>query len=239
LTQKRRQRVEDEAPLLFDLPLAAPPPADRRARRSSAAQPVQVDLFEPAGDEIDGQERGELGSRREEEEAQLQAAAAAVAETATESEGAGEASVGPVIAGVLSRVGAGLADAVLHLGVLGGAYLGVVALGVEPRIEDWPAFALLLAAFSFLSSVVSLAFWGQTAGMAWRRLQTRDRLQRPLTFRQAALRWTGGLLTFATAGLPLLFALGGSSLADWMSRTVTYSLHAEPHGSAVASASDS
>jgi hypothetical protein len=60
--------------------------------------------------------------------------------------------------------------------------------------------------------------------MAWRGLQTRDRLQRPLTFRQATLRWVGGLLTFATAGLPLLLTLGGASFADWMSRSVTYSI---------------
>ena len=77
--------------------------------------------------------------------------------------------------------------------------------------------------------MVSLAFWGQTAGMAWRGLQTRDRLQRPLTFRQAALRWAGGLLTFATAGLPLLLTLGGASLADWLSRSVTYSMGGAPH----------
>jgi len=95
--------------------------------------------------------------------------------------------------------------------------------GSGVRLGHWPAFAVFLAAFSFLSSVVSLAFWGQTAGMAWRGLQTRDRLQRPLTFRQAALRWAGGLLTFATAGLPLLLTLGGASLSDWMSRSVTYS----------------
>jgi hypothetical protein len=139
-----------------------------------------------------------------------------------EPEPAPEAAGGPVIAGVVSRLLAGLADAVLHLGVLAGVYLGLVLLDVEPRLHHWPALATLLIAFSFLSSVVSLAFWGQTAGMAWRGLHTRDRLQRPLTFRQAMLRWAGGMVTFAGAGLPLLFALGGASLADWLSRSVTY-----------------
>jgi uncharacterized RDD family membrane protein YckC len=134
------------------------------------------------------------------------------------------AAAGPVIAGVGPRLLAGCADALLHLGVLASLYLGLIALDVEPHLGHWPALIVFLASFSFLSSVVSLAFWGQTAGMAWRGLQTRDRLQRPLTFRQAALRWAGGLLTFASAGLPLLLTLGGASLSDWMSRSVTYSL---------------
>ena len=231
MTTRRRRQVVEEEPLLFDLPLAAPPPADRRARRSSSPAPVQVDLFsaEPGvEDEVDAIDDDAM--IEEDEEAAVAAASAAVAADLDE-EAASDAPSGPVVAGVTSRFLAGCADAVLHLGVLGAAYLGVLALDVAPGPSDWPAFALLLVAFSFVSSVVSLAFWGQTAGMAWRRLQTRDRLQRPLTFRQAALRWAGGVVTFATAGLPLLFALGGASLADWLSRSITYSM-AEPHGPA-------
>jgi hypothetical protein len=186
---------------------------------------VQVDLFTAEtqlddNEEIDGEallERDDHDGEEREARADLDDAAAA------------DQPSGPVVAGVTTRFLAGCADAVLHLGVLGGAYLGVIALDVEPGPQDWPAFATLLVAFSFLSSVVSLAFWGQTAGMAWRGLQTRDRLQRPLTFRQAALRWTGGLLTFVTAGLPLLLTLGGGSLADWLSRSVTYSMGRVPH----------
>ena len=219
----------EEEPLLFDLPLAAPPPADRRARREPSEAPVQVDLFAAEAElddneEIDDEaallERGDHDEEQREARPDFDDAAAAAEDQPS----------GPVVAGVTTRLLAGCADAVLHLGVLGGAYLGVIALDVEPGPQDWPAFATLLVAFSFLTSVVSLAFWGQTAGMAWRRLQTRDRLQRPLTFRQAALRWAGGMLTFATAGLPLLFTLGGASLADWMSRSVTYSMTAPaPH----------
>ncbi len=229
MTQRRRRQVIEEEPLLFDLPLAAPPPADRRARHAPRQAPVQVDLFTAEtefeeNEEIDDEaallERDDPDEEEREARPDRDFAAAAAADQPS----------GPVVAGVTTRLLAGCADAVLHLGVLGGAYLGVIALDVEPGPQDWPAFATLLVAFSFLSSVVSLAFWGQTAGMAWRRLQTRDRLQRPLTFRQAALRWAGGLLTFATAGLPLLFTLGGASLADWMSRSVTYSMTAPaPH----------
>ena len=170
----------------------------RRSRRTAgprhaARRSDQVDLFTAVAEE-EIEEDVDRGDASEE-----------AARAELEVEARPEAPAGPVIAGVATRFLAGCADAVLHLGVLGGAYLGVLALDVEPSLADWPAFATLLVAFSFLSSVVSLAFWGQTAGMAWRGLQTRDRLQRPLTFRQAALRWAGGLLTFATAGLPLLF----------------------------------
>jgi hypothetical protein len=224
LSQKRRRQLVEEEPLLFDLPLSAPAPADRRSRRAHEPAPVQVDLFTPMEDDT------EPAAFAEDDRAEPPAEIDVAGDDETESYGdsAPEMAAAPVVAGVATRFLAGCADAVLHLGVLGAAYLGVLALDVEPSLADWPAFATLLVTFSFLSSVVSLAFWGQTAGMAWRGLQTRDRLQRPLTFRQAALRWTGGLLTFATAGLPLLFTLGGASLADWLSRSVTYSLAGAP-----------
>lgn len=208
--------------MLFDLPLDAPEPAARRARRPAAAAPIQVDLFTAVAEE-------EIEEDVERDENELERAAPEIAAAPEiDVDRAPGTPGGLVVAGLAARLFAGCADAVLHLGVLGGAYLGVLALDVEPSLSDWPAFAILLVAFSFLSSVVSLAFWGQTAGMAWRGLQTRDRLQRPLTFRQAALRWTGGLLTFVTAGLPLLLTLGGASLGDWLSRSVTYSMGGAP-----------
>lgn len=207
MSPPRRRRSAEEEPLLFDLPLV-PPGSGGRGNGPATAGPVQSDLF-AAPDESDL----EVGPDDESDGGfESESMAPAVAS-------------GPVLAGIGSRWVAGCADALLHVGVLAGLYLGLIALEVEPRIGHWPAFATLLVAFSFLSSVVSLAFWGQTAGMAWRGLQTRDRLQRPLTFRQATLRWAGGLLTFATAGVPLLLALGGASLSDWMSRSVTYSLN--------------
>jgi len=205
VTPPRRRRASDDEPLLFDLPLDAPDRGPARMPRP-AAQATQPPLFrdEPLAHDTDAEEEAALPD--------------------LEAEPIEDVRSGPVVAGIPSRLFAGCADALLHVGVVAGVYLGLIALEVEPRIEHWPAFVTLLVAFSFLSSVVSLAFWGQTAGMAWRGLQSRDRLQRPLTFRQASLRWAGGLLTFATAGLPLLFALGGASLTDWLSRSVTYQL---------------
>ena len=215
--------------MLFDLPLAAPAPADRRARHAPRQAPVQVDLFDAENEFGENEDIDDDDALLERDDPDQEERAARPDLDQARS-AADDQPSGPVVAGVTTRLLAGCADAVLHLGVLGGAYLGVLALDVEPGPQDWPAFATLLVAFSFLSSVVSLAFWGQTAGMAWRRLQTRDRLQRPLTFRQAALRWAGGMITFATAGLPLLFTFWGASLADWMSRSVTYSMTAPaPH----------
>ena len=201
----RRRRSGEHDPLLFDLPLAPP---DRGPARAPGAPggPTQPQLFADA----------EPGAYDPEQDAPDARVAELEAAPAT------EAPVGPVIAGLSSRFLAGCADALVHVGVLAGVYLGLVALDVEPHTGHWPALATLLVAFSFLSSVVSLAFWGQTAGMAWRGLQSRDRLQRPLTFRQAMLRWVGGLVTFAAAGVPLLLALSGSSLSDWLSHSVTY-----------------
>jgi hypothetical protein len=215
LSPQRRKRPAEDEPLLFDLPLSAPGREEPRTYARRGVQPVQSDLFAaPTGeDEVDGREE-------EEEQAPIQREIEMDPGRARDV----EAAAGPVVSGVGARLLAGCADALLHVGVLASLYLGLIAIGVEPRLGHWPAFITFLAAFSFLSSVVSLAFWGQTAGMAWRGLQTRDRLQRPLTFRQAALRWAGGLLTFATAGLPLLLTLGGASLSDWMSRSVTYSV---------------
>ena len=206
---QRRRRIARDEPLLVDLPLAPPERGAPRALRGGHGEPSQPDLFpEPPSPPE--------GDRDVDEEVDRGAQALTHPDLDRE-----DAPAGPVIAGIGPRVLAGCADALLHLGVLAGVYLGLLLLDVEPRLGHWPAFATLLLGFSFLQSVVSLAFWGQTAGMAWRGLLSRDRLQRPLTFRQAMLRWAGGLLTFAAAGVPLLFALGGGSLSDWLSRSVT------------------
>ena len=59
--------------------------------------------------------------------------------------------------------------------------------------------------------------------MAWAGLVSQNRDGEPLTFDQTARRWIGALLTLGTAGLPLLLALRGRSLADLLSGSVTWS----------------
>jgi uncharacterized RDD family membrane protein YckC len=120
------------------------------------------------------------------------------------------------------RLGAGLADLLVHAAVLVGALLGTRWMGVKPDpVRDWPALALFLASFSFLYTVLPLAFWGQTLGMAWTRISSRNRDGEPLTFDQTARRWLGGLVTAALLGLPSLVS-SRRSLSDLVSGSATY-----------------
>ena len=83
----------------------------------------------------------------------------------------------------------------------------------------WVAYRGRLGAAAVLCAVVFvevlvLAFNG------WRCPLTGNR---PLTFRQAVIRWACGLVTVALAGLPALLSLSGSSLADRASGSATLS----------------
>jgi len=119
------------------------------------------------------------------------------------------------------RVRAGLADLIAVLVAVAAAGGGALLLGVRASLRDWPAFALLAVIFSFLYTVVPLAFWGQTPGMSWAGLESHSRDGEPLSFGQAALHWLGGVLTLALAGLPLLMVLTGASVADRLSGSKT------------------
>ncbi len=112
---------------------------------------------------------------------------------------------------------AGLTDLGVCAAVAVVLLVALLAQGVRPVLADWPAGALFLLTFSFLYSVLPLAFWGRTPGMALAGLRTSSADGRPLTFRQSVLNWLGGVLTLALAGLPLLLALGGRSLSDLIS----------------------
>ena len=95
-------------------------------------------------------------------------------------------------------------------------------LGAELNVGSIPALLVFLLSFSFLYCVVSLAFWGQTPGMAWCGLVARTEETEPLSFGQTALRWLGHWLTWALLGLPGLLAFSGRSLADRLSGSSTY-----------------
>lgn len=117
-----------------------------------------------------------------------------------------------------SRYLAGLADLAVHAAVVVLLLLGARLLGVPAGFGDWPALVVFLLTFSFLYSILPLAFWSQTPGMAWAGLVARAPGDVSLTFGQTARRWLGGLLTVALLGLPtLLAAAGGRSLADRLS----------------------
>ncbi len=126
--------------------------------------------------------------------------------------------------GIGPRLAAGVADGLIQVGALAMALLATVWRGLQPGLEQWPGLLLFLLAFSFLYWTFSLAFWGQTPGMAWTGLKARDFGDQPLTFGQTALRWLGAWLTIGLAGLPVLVALSGRSFSDRLSRSETHRL---------------
>ena len=210
----------EEEPLLFDLPLSAPgsreepdePPVTPRrsppeARRPTPAAPVATPIA-PA---------------RLSRSGPVPVPAAEVEEDAEPARAASE------FAGSGKRLAAGLADLVVHAAIAVLALLGCRGLGVRPELSEAPAFAAFLLSFSFLYTVLPLAFWGHTPGMAWAGITSHNVPQNgePLTFDQTVRRWLGAILTSALAGLPLLLAFGGRTLTDWVSGSATYPLDEE------------
>ena len=203
MTTKREDLTSTGGPLLFDLPL------DEAEPDTAAAAP------EPVGAGAEPMPKRQMSM--------LESPAPAPPAPAPDPGSLDEESSyrEPEIAGVVPRLISGGADLLVHAGVLAATVLGLFVMSATPRIDHWPAFLILLLAFSFFYTVISLAFWGQTAGMAWCELTSRDSLSRPLSFRQAGLRWLGGLLTTALAGLPVLLAYRGTSLTDLVSASIT------------------
>lgn len=210
---RRSDETPPEEPLLFDLPLEPPgrsetgrgeasheePP--RAPRRRTATEEARLALLQPVADPP----ARERGARAD----------------ADMDDGDDR----PRLAG---RFAAGGADLLLHAAVGVGSLAGLrFLLGVQPALSDWPAVLLFLLSFSFLYTVVPLAFWGHTLGMAWAGLTSHNQDGEPLTFDQTVRRWLGGLITTGLLGLPLLLTGGGRSFADFVSGSETYLLSGE------------
>lgn len=204
----RRDRDAGQEPSLFDLPLGSPNPAAEVPSSETAEEPAQ--------------RLPERAYAREAAHEPALGEGAALGEYPETLESQSVLSREPIIAHLWPRLLSGGADLLVHAGAVAAIALGLQFMAVEPRLENWPSFLAFMAAFSFLYTVVSLAFWGQTAGMAWFGLAARESPQFPLSFAQATRRWLGGLGTVVLAGLPLLLALNGSSLSDRVSRSRTY-----------------
>jgi len=117
---------------------------------------------------------------------------------------------------------AGLADLAVHAALAISLLFGARLLGVRAGLGDWLPVTLFLLVFSFFYTVLPLAFWGQTPGMAWAGVVARASTGESLTFPQTALRWVGGLVTVSLAGLPVLLAAGGRrSFTDRVSDSET------------------
>ncbi len=199
MTRKDSESELEELPL-FDLPLQETAPSAPRPRRP-AAESRQKSA--PAAPHLEDQP--EL-----EELAELEEVPAVAFERAT----------------IGDRFFAGLADLLINALCLGAAAaVTVMVIGHDPNWQDLFPFLIFGLLFSFLYSVFSLAFWGQTPGMIWAGHLARSVTNEPLTFGQTFLRWLGGLLTLILLGLPLLLAVaGGRSLSDRISDSKTLQL---------------
>jgi uncharacterized RDD family membrane protein YckC len=203
---------EPDEPLLFDLPLAGPGLGDEeepllnQPRQASRAARVPQALPQSVP------RKARPVPVPDPEPDLLYAGADADIEPGQASEFAGRG----------RRFSAGGADLLVHAAVAVLALLGVRGMGVRTALTAWPAFALFLLSFSFLYTVLPLAFWGHTLGMAWRGITSRNRDGEPLTFDQTVRRWLGGILTVATLGLPLLVTGDRRSLTDVLSGSASY-----------------
>ncbi|HYG62293.1 MAG TPA: RDD family protein [Thermoanaerobaculia bacterium] len=213
---RRSDETPPEEQLLFDLPLE-PPARGEAARKPAPRAPREERPEEPS---LPYEEPPRAPRRRSATEEARIALLQPVADPPAHEDDTEEER--PRLA---SRLAGGGADLLLHAAVGVASLVGLrFLLGVQPALSDWPAVLLFLLSFSFLYTVVPLAFWGHTLGMAWAGLTSHNRDGEPLTFDQTVRRWMGGLITSGLLGLPLLLTGGGRSLADFLSGSDTYPL---------------
>jgi uncharacterized RDD family membrane protein YckC len=206
----RRQPAEEG--LLFDLPL------DRTPADARVAEDAEQPALPLAEEQVPQPPEEPAFDSRDDEPLPVDAPPA----------GARRPTTPPAGVTLRQRAAAGVADLGACAAVMVVLLVALLAQGVRPALSDWPAGALFLLTFSFLYAVLPLAFWGRTPGMALVGLRTSSPDGRPLTFRQAVLKWLGSVLTVALIGLPLLLALGGRSLSDLISGSTTRRLNHQP-----------
>ena len=109
-------------------------------------------------------------------------------------------------AGVLRRLAAGCYDALLLGAVWMLATLAIVALrGGEPVPPGQLGYQLLLLGATAVFFITSWLRGGQTLGMRAWRLRVELESGEPLDARTGIVRFIGGLLSFLTGGLGLLW----------------------------------
>jgi uncharacterized RDD family membrane protein YckC len=215
-----------EDPVLFDLPMAPAaggtnPPA-RRSHRSAAERPESLPLF--TDEELAGGEPPEDSEPERVAEPPHVYHHSAVPVEHPRPVALPPPGPEPETAPLAARLRASAGDLIVIAAVATTAIAGAGALGAPVALDEMPAVAVFLLAWSFVYCVVSLAFWGQTPGMAWAGLVARAARGEPLSFGQTVRRWAATWLTWALAGLPGLLALTGRSLADRLSASRTYPL---------------
>lgn len=238
---------EPRRPSLFDLPLdlperepdeaspRTPRPGASRSRAESDPPPArgasrgrtdeELPLFPDEAEDELADEPETATPRRPSREPGTPAATPTREEPDTPSPPAAAAErPAPSPAGLGVRWRAGGLDllfhAVLAAALAGGSWL----LGASLDGIETSGLLVFLAVFSFLYTVIPLAFWGRTPGMAWVGIvAVGGGEEGALTFGQTALRWLGAVLTVALLGLPTLLVLfGGRSLTDLVSGSRTW-----------------
>ena len=209
---------EDEEPNLFDLPLET----DRASRAERPAAPDDDPVLPLAPSHAVQTPRAVQAPKPAAPRPAPKPAPVARPDAPEDLESEAVGDGAPAAPPAKPHLLAGAADLLVHAAVAVAAIAGSRLLGASPKPEDWPAVALFVLAFSFLYTVLPLAFWGQTLGMAWAGLAARGRDGEALTFDQTARRWLGALATAATLGLPLLATGRRRSLSDWISGSVTH-----------------
>jgi len=216
-------------------PLPPAPEADfegspRRRAARAPARPETLPLFdfEPTEGQDDQRARREesLRARVEDLARTPRPGPVALPSPSPRAKGGETSAAGstPDVASLGARLRSNGGDLVVVAAVGAFAALGAVRLGAPIGADQLLPLGLFLLAWSFVYFVVPLAFWGQTPGMSWAGLVARTTGREPLSFGQAALRWLGAWLTWATAGLGGLLALSGRSLADRISGSATFPL---------------
>jgi len=230
-----------EEPSLFDLPLAPPAPAPapgeeeggaaasaparRSARRTAAArslslfgdeEPPEVD---PGVEPPASQEFEHIAAPPERRAADVPLAGTPRGPVGVPAPPVADFEPSRATASLGARLQATGGDLAILAAVLGVAALGVRALDAPLGAPQLAPLGLFLLAFSFLYSVIPLAFWGQTPGMIWAGVVARSEGGEALSFAQTTRRWAGTWLAWGTLGLLGLLGLTGRSLADRWSRS--------------------
>ncbi len=123
-------------------------------------------------------------------------------------------------AGLLRRLLAMLYDTLLLFGVwlVAGAPLVVLA-GGPPRGTGWRvAFQLYLLAVAFLFFAWFWVHGGQTLGLRAWRLRVVSTSGAPITWRQAARRFAGAIVSLLCAGLGFLWVMHDRERRAWHDR---------------------
>ena len=191
--KRRSARALDE-PTLFDLPLYHPEEEEPSSNETESKE-LPVQRREISSDQFPEKRPEAMGSIL--------------------SEPVGRVAL-PVQRWVSGLVDTAVLGAVLL--VVGG---GARGLGVAMGFGDLPAILVFLLLFSVFYTVISLAFWGHTPGMATQALRARSLDDEPVSFGQALRRWLGAVVVALFCGLPLWLQKDGRSLSDRVSFTRT------------------